>query len=210
MPNLNEVAQLVGSVGSVLVAAVAIINNSRTTRTNLDAQRETTTTQLIEQRKALSVTLSAQAQQIRDERLWDRRMALYEDLGAWSGKAYSSVSRLMFDIEGLSEEGFEECFREPFDRLEKSIGVEFFPLLGRVRIYAGDGMQKAFLSASPSILGLRGDYSKANASDWAADLFTAVTNLQDVLQDTIRQTSGTGFLGADGQQDEARHWKDTL
>jgi hypothetical protein len=92
MANVGEVAQFVGSFGSVLVAVIAIIVSNRTTRANLDAQRQASTDQLEQQREALTTTLTAQAQQIRDERLWDCRMVLYEDLGAWSGKAFRALA----------------------------------------------------------------------------------------------------------------------
>jgi hypothetical protein len=185
MPNVSEIAQLVGSLGSVLVAATAIIVNSRTTRANLDAQREATTDQLKQQRAALTTSLNAQAWQIRDERLWDRRMALYEDLGAWSGKAFSSVSRLMFEITALPEKDFEENFKEPFSHLSKAIGGEYVPLYGRVQLYAADTVRNAFMNASPSIVGLGGKYNKKNAGKWVNGLFSAVSNLQDVLRATM-------------------------
>jgi hypothetical protein len=154
MPNVSEVAQLVGSLGSVLVAAVAIIVNNRTTRANLDAQHQATVTQLDQQREALKTTLAAQAQQVRDERLWDRRMALYEDLGTWSGKAFSSVSLLMFEINALPAKGFEEGFKEPFSRLSEAIGGQYFPLLGRVQLYADNTVRDAFGRTAPSIVRL--------------------------------------------------------
>jgi len=185
MLNVSEVAQFVGSLGSVLVAAVAIIVNNRTTRANLDAQRQATTEQLEQQREALSTTLTAQAQQIQDERLWDRRMALYEDLGAWSGKAFSSVSRLIFEITALPKKEFAENFKEPFSQLNEAVGAQFFPLFGRVQIYAKSTVRDAFLKASPSIVGLGGEYDKDNALKWANGLFLAVQHLQDVLRATI-------------------------
>src|SRR5262249_6365137 len=187
MPNVSEIAQLVGSLGSVLVAATAIIVNNRTTRANLDAQRQATASQLEQQRKALTATLSAQAQQIRDERLWDRRMALYEDLGAWSGEAFSSVSRLMFEIVQLPEKGFENNFREPFSQLSEAVGGQYMPLLGRVQLYADDAVRDIFLETSPSIVRLGGKYDKKNVVKWVNDLFSAVSSLQDVLRATIRE-----------------------
>jgi len=189
MPNVGEVAQFAGSFGSVLVAAIAIIVNNRTTRANLDAQRQASADQLEQQREALTATLTAQAQQIRDERLWDRRMALYEDLGAWSGKAFSSVSLLMFEITALPEKDFEENFKEPFNRLSEAVGGPYFPLLGRVQLYAGDTVRNAFLRASPSVVGLAGRYNKKNAVKWVNDLFSAVSNLQDVLRATIGEVA---------------------
>jgi hypothetical protein len=171
MPNAGEIAQLVGSLGSVLVAATAIIVNSRTTRANLDAQRQAAADQLAQQREALVTTLTAQAQQIRDERLWDRRMALYEDLGAWSGKAFSSVSRLIFEIVALPEKDFADNFKEPFSQLSEAVGGQYFPLLGRVQLYAGDTVRDAFVKASPSIVRLGGKYDKKNATKWVNGLF---------------------------------------
>lgn len=185
MPNVGDIAQLVGSLGSVLVAATAIIVNSRTTRANLNAQRQATADQLEQQRVALTTTLDAQARQIREERLWDRRMALYEDLGAWSGKAFSSVSRLMFEISALPEKDFDEYFKEPFGYLSEAVGGEYFPLYGRVQLYATDTVRNAFMNASPSIVGLGGKYDKKNAVKWVNALFSAVSNLQDILRATM-------------------------
>lgn len=189
MPNVSETAQLVGSLGSVLVAATAIIVNSLTTRANLHAQRQATTDQLEQQRVALTTTLAAQARQIRDERLWDRRMALYEDLGAWSGKAVSSVNRLMFEITALPAKNFEENFKEPFTNLSEAIEGEYFPLYGRVQLYATDTVQEAFLNASTSIVGLGGRYDKKNVEKWIIARSSAVTNLQEVLRATMRDVA---------------------
>jgi hypothetical protein len=205
MPNVGEVAQFVGSFGSVLVAAIAIIVNNRTTRANLDAQRQASTDQLEQQREALTTTLTAQAQQIRDERLWDRRMALYEDLGAWSGKAFSNVSLLMFEITALPEKDFEENFKEPFNRLSEAVGSQYFPLLGRVQLYAEDTVRDAFLGASPSVVGLAGKYNKKNAVKWVNDLFSAVSNLQDVLRATIREVAAGVERGQPSKKADIGH-----
>ncbi len=189
MPDAGEVAQLVGSLGSVLVAAIAIVANNRTTAANLRAQRTATAEQLDQQREALARTLAAQAQQIRDERLWDRRMALYEDLGAWSGTAFQAVSRLLFEIQAMPAKDFQSAFAEAFGRFEPEVGPRWFALYGRVQIYAGESVRERFLRTSPSIVGLAGDYSKGSAADWASKLFSAVTDMQDQLRATIADVS---------------------
>jgi hypothetical protein len=185
MDGIGEVAQLVGALGSVLVAAVAIVVNNRTTRAHLDAQRKALTEQLRSQREALTTTLTAQEQQIRDERLWDRRMALYEDLGEWSGRAFSSASRLMFAVEALSAKGFKEQVEEPLSEFFQAAGDGYFPLFGRVQLYARDPVRSAFAAAAPSVIGLGGRYDKAGVAAWASRIFTAVADLQEELRATI-------------------------
>jgi hypothetical protein len=127
-------------------------------------------------------------------------MALYEDLGAWSGKAFSSVSRLMFELNALPEKNFAENFREPFGQFEDAVGGQFFPLFGRVQIYAADAVRDAFLNASPSIVGLGGKYDKDNAVNWVTRLFNAVSDLQDVLRVTLGEVA-SGIEGIQPSQE---------
>jgi hypothetical protein len=58
-----------------------------------------------------------------------------------------------------------------------------------VQLYAEDTVRNAFLRASPSIVGLAGRYNKKNVVKWVNDLFSAVSNLQDVLRATIREVA---------------------
>jgi hypothetical protein len=198
MASIGEAAQLVGSLGSVAVAAVAIAANNRTTRANLDAQRQATADQLESQRNALMTTLAAQARQISDERLWDRRMSMYEDLGAWSGEAFAGASRFMFDVAALPKGNFAENFQEPWQRFSQPLGDRYFPLLGRVHLYASDDLRDAFLSAAPSITRMGGKYDKDTAVKVANAIFSAITTLQEELRKTMDRLSAPGSSSSIG------------
>jgi hypothetical protein len=191
MADISQAAQLVGSLGSVAVAAVAIIINSRTTRDNLKSQRQSAGEQLRAQQAALETTLRAQSQQIRDERLWDRRMALYEDLGAWSGEAFAGTSRLMFETEALPSKDFLKNFEGPLKYYDETVGNRYFPLFGRVQLYASDAVRDAYQGTSSSVTRLHGKYDKKTVSEWVTSLFIAVTSLQDELRATIDRVSLT-------------------
>jgi hypothetical protein len=131
-------------------------------------------------------------------------MALYEDLGAWSGKAFSSVSRLIFEIVALPEKDFADNFKEPFSQLSEAVGGQYFPLLGRVQLYAGDTVRDAFVKASPSVVRLGGKYDKKNATKWVNGLFSAVSTLQDVLRATVREVAVGAERGQPSQEADIR------
>lgn len=186
MTDLGEFAQVVSALGSLLIAGVAIVMNALTTRATLQAQRVTSSEQLAEQRAALAATLSAQAQQIRDERLWDRRIAMYEDLGAWSGEAYQETSRLLFAVGATADEAnFWDGFSEHFMTYTDRLGGPYFPLLGRVQLYGSEAERDALLQAAPSITRLAGRYDKKHVSDWVYAQYGAVTQLQEVLRVSV-------------------------
>lgn len=196
MASIGEAATLLSSLGSVAVAAVAIAANNRTTRANLHAQRQATSEQLESQRSALMTTLAAQAQQIRDERLWDRRMSMYEDLGAWSGEAFAGASRFMFEVVALPKGNFAENFKEPWERFSQPLGDRYFPLLGRAHLYASDELRDAFVSAAPSINRMGGRYDKDTAVKVANEIFSAITSLQEELRKTMDLLSAQGSSSA--------------
>lgn len=190
--SLADVLTAIGTIAAATVAAVAVIVNNRTTRENLKSQE-----------RATRDALASQAQNIRDERGWEKRIDLYEQISEWSDECVQ-------DVRGLKLWWYEPVARQPppHDDLASNdwtaagadVQAKHWPryveLRSLVNLYGEDHVRTAFDDAVPNPHPLQ---SRPYRFDAMASSIQRKDELLIALQDALRAAINEDRKGADGQ-----------
>jgi uncharacterized membrane-anchored protein YhcB (DUF1043 family) len=121
MANLAAILGGAGALIGAVVAAIALIVNARTTRENLQAQREATRQQLDTQDRQHREALIAQRELLALQRLWDAQLPLFERL-AETARDIALFAEVMSSrrVARASRSGFKGGFRADLSRESKA------------------------------------------------------------------------------------------
>jgi hypothetical protein len=169
---------------------VAIIVNNRTTRENLDSQE-----------RATRDALAAQAQNIRDERVWEKRIHLYEQVSEWSDECAA-------DVRALKWWWYEPAARQPpphedlassewtaaGDDVQAKHWPRYVELRSLVNLYGEDAVRTAFHAAVPHP---HPTASRPFGFDAMAESIQRKDELLVALQETLRTAINKDNRGVD-------------
>jgi hypothetical protein len=121
MANLAAILGGAGALIGAVVAAIALIVNARTTRENLQAQREATRQQLDTQDRQHREALIAQRELLALQRLWDAQLPLFERL-AETARDIALFAEVMSSrrVARASRSGFKGGFQSGFESGKQS------------------------------------------------------------------------------------------